>query len=203
MTALVQGLLAALAVPVLLSAPDAGSPDAAVSSAAPPDAGARPSDEFHPAAALAELRPLLGAWSCAGKSRSAPGAPELPTRSTWKFAETLDGFWMSVRFEQERSAANPHPVWASGVFGYDDEGDRFVGQLALNDGSFEQLGSPGWEGDRFNFHGQYRLGDDRLSFRRSFERGSGKQSGRLRVTLELQLVASGDWTIIADELCSR
>jgi len=169
---------------------DAGLVDAGLPQPAPP--------RQKPAPALGELRPLLGSWECKGKQRLAPGSAELPTRSTWTFAQELDGFWVSVALTQLQTPQNPHPVKALGHLGYDDEQDRFVAGLALNDGSSEQLGSPGWEGDQLILSGQYRQGDDRLNFRRIFERSGGG----LQISLELQLIAP-DWTKVSDESCAH
>ena len=151
-----------------------------------------------PAPALQELAPLLGTWRCRGTQRLTPASKLSPTAGGWVFARDLDGFWISVQQEQDRTDANPRPAKARGHLGYNADQQRFVLFLAGNDGLAEQQGSPGWDGPRLVFSGQLRDGDDLVNFRRAFElRGGG-----LQVALELELKEK-EWTQVAAETCQR
>lgn len=151
-----------------------------------------------PAPALRELSPLLGAWQCSGTQRLSPGEKPAPTAGLWWLTRELDGAWISVRQEQERTSENPHPAKANGHLGYSAEQQRFILWLATNDGLSEQEGSNGFEGRRLVFAGQHRDGGEPVSFRRTFElRGDA-----LKITLELELAAK-EWTQVAAESCSR
>ncbi len=151
-----------------------------------------------PVPALQELSALLGTWQCRGTQRLSPSAKPSPTAGLWSFAPDLDGFWISLQQEQERSDANPRPAKAKGHLGYSADQQRFVLALASNDGLSEQAGSPGWDGPRLVFSGQLRDGDDTVNFRRTFE----AHGDRLKVTLELELTDK-EWTQVSAESCSR
>ena len=152
-----------------------------------------------PAPALQELAPLLGAWHCSGTQRLTPSSKPSPIAGLWTFAHDLDGFWISVVQEQQRTDGNPHPLKARGNLGFNADQQRFVLGLASNDGLSEQEGSPGWDGPRLIFSGQLRDSDDVVSFRRTFDVNGG---GRLKITLELELVEK-QWTQVSAESCTR
>lgn len=158
-----------------------------------------------PPIALQDYKPLLGAFRCTGTQREGPGARATATAGTWSFAADLDGFWISARFTHERTGADPQPHKGAGHLGYDEEQARFVAAFVTNDGQAEQESSGGWDGPRLVFQGQLRDGDDRIPFRRTFERVEpirGATAHRLRVSYELQLT-DGAWTLVTEETCTR
>lgn len=159
---------------------------------------ARVDQPARPPLALQEFSALLGAWRCTGTLRAAPAGPALHTQGSWTFARDLDGFWIAAAFEHARTPENPAPAKGKGHFGYDEEQLRFIGVLALNDGTSEQSSSGGWDGPRLVFQGQLRDGDERVPFRRTFE----KRDRGLKLTLELQL-DEGKWLEVAEESCTR
>ena len=150
-----------------------------------------------PAPALQELSPLLGTWQCSGTQRLSPSEKPSPVAGLWAFARDLDGFWIAVQQDQERSDTNPHPARAKGTVGYSAAQQRFVLLLATNDGLSEQDSSAGWDGPKLVFYGQLRDGDDTVNFRRTFE----ARGGALKVKLELELTDK-EWTQVSEERCS-
>jgi hypothetical protein len=103
---------------------------------------------------LATLNALTGApFMCDGKVNVL--GREIASRARLSARWDVDGRWLSVRFEEEKSPATPRPHRTSEMWGH---AGRFIRTVADNGGGWAQLRSDGWVDDRLVWEGQGETG---------------------------------------------
>jgi hypothetical protein len=189
--------VAALAAAVLaagtaaFAGPPAPGKPAARAKPAPP-----PPKPPVPNAALAQLKPLAGAWTCTGRT-TGPG-PEHATTATMSFGWQLDGFWLEVRYEEPKSAANPVPFsWVS-HWGFDELQQSLAAVAVDNAGGSATQTATGWQGDKLVFEGPaHRFAVQFLARDTYVRRGEGQ----LLHTFEANV--NDSWVKLHEDSCSR
>jgi Protein of unknown function (DUF1579) len=164
----------------------------------PPSPPQGPPELPKPAALLSHLADFEGTWKCAGTRRAMPNLPPYPIQTTWKGKRDLNGFWVTIRLEEKKTAQNPMPVSGNYTLGFDPANAKL---LALwNDsagGRSEQLSS-GWEGDSLTWLGEYNLGGQKVQVRGVFHKKGPKEMAH---TGEANL--GGQWVVLVEETCKR
>jgi hypothetical protein len=152
-----------------------------------------------PPAELSQLAFLLGDWACMGKTFASPIGPEHATVAKVSSRRDLGGWWISFRYEELKSAANPAPYQAAGVLGYDPGEKVFLERCQDSMGGSCQQSSPGWAGDVLTFEGPGIVGGQKLRFRDTFTRKGGQayvHAGEFQGP-------DGQWIKTDEETCTR
>jgi len=182
--------------------PASSAPPAAPSSppASPLSGGYRPFSAPPkppvPDSALAQLKPLAGTWTCTGHT-FAPG-PEHPTTATMTLAWHLDGFWLEVRYEEAKAAANPVPLSSVSEWGFDLLQKTLISATVDNGSGVDAQTTAGWQGDKLVFEGSARRFGTQFLDRDTFVRHGDSQ---LVHTLEASV--NDSWIKLHEDTCNR
>jgi hypothetical protein len=180
--------------------PAASSSGKMAPAATPPAAGAPPAMPApKPAPELDQLKFLLGKWRCEGKQFASPVfGPEHSFKATAENKPDVDGFWNQFMYEEKKSKEH-HGFKVHGLWGWDQAGKQLVRAGASSDGSWDSATSPGMEGDKIVWTGEFSGPQGRLAFRHTFTKRSEKEWGHF---LELK-DPSGKWNPVEDVSCKR
>ena len=201
-------LIAAILLGAALAATAAGAgaePDAkgkpksktgAAKPAAPAKPPPAPPKPPVPDPALAQLKPLAGTWTCTGHT-FAPG-PEHPTTATMTLAWHLDGFWLEVRYEEAKAAANPVPLSSVSEWGFDLLQKTLISATVDNGSGVDAQTTAGWQGDKLVFEGSARRFGTQFLDRDTFVRHGDSQ---LVHTLEASV--NDSWIKLHEDTCNR
>lgn len=149
-----------------------------------------------PDPALAQLRSLAGTWTCAGRTFG-PG-PEHPTTATMTLAWHLDGFWLEVRYEEAKAAANPVPLSSVSEWGFDLLQKTLTSTTVDNVSGIDTQTTAGWQGDKLVFEGSARRFGTQFLDRDTFVRHGDSQ---LVHTLEASV--NDSWIKLHEDTCNR
>jgi hypothetical protein len=180
--------------------PAAGAP-AAASPAAPAAAGAAAAAPAGPPAAAPEMTQLnlfKGNIHCTGKQSASQFGPEHPTLSVVHGHIDLNGFWLTLRYNERKTRENPSPFHALYQIGYDPSAKQYLLVEADNFGGRGTAASSGWDGDRLVFTGDYIFPGGKLGTRDTFTRNNDKVTGHLA---EIQ-GSDGSFVTLDEESCA-
>ena len=149
-----------------------------------------------PNPALAQLKPLAGTWTCTGHTFG-PG-PEHPTTATMTLAWHLDGFWLEVRYEEAKAAANPVPLSSVSEWGFDLLQKTLTSTTVDNVSGVDTQTTAGWQGDKLVFEGSARRFGTQFLDRDTFVRHGDSQ---LVHTLEASV--NDSWIKLHEDTCNR
>jgi len=149
-----------------------------------------------PDPALAQLKSLAGTWTCAGRTFG-PG-PEHPTTATMTLAWHLDGFWLAVRYEEAKAAANPVPLSSVSEWGFDLLQKTLTSTTIDNVSGIDTQTTAGWQGDKLVFEGSARRFGTQFLDRDTFVRHGDSQ---LVHTLEASV--NDSWIKLHEDTCNR
>jgi hypothetical protein len=149
-----------------------------------------------PDPALAQLKPLAGTWTCTGHTFG-PG-PEHPTTATMTLAWHLDGFWLEVRYEEAKAAANPVPLSSVSEWGFDLLQKALTSATVDNASGVDTQTTAGWQGDKLVFEGSARRFGTQFLDRDTFVRHGDSQ---LVHTLEANV--NDSWIKLHEDTCNR
>jgi len=192
--------VAACLLGALLAAPAGG--------AKPPKAAApaKPADPAKPApappkppvpnAALAQLKPLAGSWTCAGHTLG-PG-PEHATSAAMVFTWQLDGFWLEVRYDETKNTANPVPFNYVSQWGFDELQQTLAATTVDNTSGIATQSSAGWQGDKLVFEGTAHRYTRQFEVRDTFVR-----RGENQLLHTLQANVNESWIKLHEDTCDR
>lgn len=182
------------------AAPDKGKSKKAKAAAAKPAAPVKPPPAPPkppaPNEALAQLKPLAGSWTCTGRTFG-PG-PEHPTTATMTIAWQLDGFWLEVRYEEAKAAANPVPLRSISEWGFDLLQKTLASTTVDNWSGIDTQATTGWQGDKLVFEGSARRFGAQFQDRDTFVRHGDSQ---LVHTLEANV--NDSWVKLHQDTCAR
>jgi hypothetical protein len=192
--------IAAILLGAVLAAAGASGAAAKPATAAKPAAPAKPPPAPPkppvPNPALAQLKPLAGAWTCIGRTFG-PG-PEHPTTATMTLAWQLDGFWLEVRYEEAKAAANPVPLRSISEWGFDLLQKTLTAATVDNLSGVDTQSTAGWQGDKLVFEGSARRFGTQFQDRDTFVRHGDSQ---LVHTLEANV--NDSWIKLHEDTCTR
>jgi hypothetical protein len=204
-TALAACLLGALLAAVTPGVAAAGAAGAKPKTAAP----AKPAPSAKPAkpppappkppvpnAALAQLKFLEGSWTCAGRTLG-PG-PEHATSAAMTFAWHLDGFWLEVRYDESKTAANPVPLSSLSEWGFDELQQTLAASTVDSSSGIVSQSSTGWQADKLVFDGTAHRFATQFQARDTFARHGDSQ---LLHTLEANV--NDSWIKLHEDTCDR
>lgn len=149
-----------------------------------------------PNAALAQLKPLAGSWTCTGRTFG-PG-PEHATSGALTFAWQLDGFWLEARSEEQKATANPVPVSSISYLGYDDLQQSLAATSVDNLGGTAAQTTAGWQGDKLVLEGPARRYSVQFQARDTFVR-----HGEAQLVHTLEADVNGSWVNLHEDTCQR
>jgi hypothetical protein len=156
----------------------------AFSQAAAPEGPPIPSPE------LGKLAFFAGDWSCTGKAEA--------TRAKVHISKEIGGFWYVGRYEEIKTAENPHPVVFEFFQGYNTADKTFVMDCFDSFGNHCHQASAGWQGDKLAYSGEATGSGPALPARDTFTR-TGDASLEHRGELQIE----GQWTVTDHEACKR
>ena len=166
----------------------------APAAAAAPAPAAMPMPTPNPA--LDQLKFFAGNWQCAGTGY-VEGKGH-PTSATVNSGWDLNGFFMSIRYEEKKTGVNPMPVTAVEQWGYSDELKKLVAGHVDSMGGYGTEATAGWEGDAMVW-----VGDDHMMGTRMPGRDTFVKHGDNQVTHLGELQQNGAWIKQDEETCYR
>jgi hypothetical protein len=176
----------------------AGAPPAGSSAAAGPSAAApmAPMEAPKPNPALDQIKYFAGTWSCTGMAWV--DGKEHNTTGKVTMAWDLDNFFMDLRYQERKTAANPHPITAVEHWGYSDELKRLIAGQVDSMGGYGTQSSAGWEGDSMVWTGDSHTMGMKVPTRDTFVR-----KGVDEVTHLGESQMNGSWVKQDQETCKR
>jgi hypothetical protein len=178
------------------AAPRGKAGAAAQPSPAPAKPAPEPPKRPVPNAALAQLKPLGGSWTCTGRTFG-PG-PEHATSATLTFTWQLEGFWLEVRYDEQQTAANPVPFRSISEWGFDDVQQSLAAAMVDDLSGFVTATTAGWQGDKLALEGTAHRYARQFQARDTFVRHGDDQ---LAHTLEANV--NDSWIKLHEDACSR
>jgi hypothetical protein len=159
----------------------------------------QPAAPTGPPAELSQLAFLTGTWHCSGKGFATPFGPERATEATVTSAPAVGGWWQELKYDEKKSSANPMPVHAAMIMGFDSEKKQFVGVCFDSFGQHCAQTSSGWSGDTMIFDGHSSMGDGTMGVRDTFTKTAANKLTHLG---EMQ-GPDGTWMKLDEEHCTK
>lgn len=147
---------------------------------------------------LKELKYFAGSWQCKGTGYAFMGTPEHKTSGTVEASWILDGYWLSLRYHESKTALNAHPVAVNISWGWDEDTKKFASGAIDNMGAYYIQYSPGWEGDKMTFDGEIHTGGPTMKVRDVFTKVSAT-----KVDHEAEVEMDGKWAKLDAETCTK
>jgi hypothetical protein len=147
-------------------------------------------------AQLDQLGAFIGDGTCTGNTMAMGKSPGHATTARFHGEKVLDGNWIFVRYDEDKTAANPKPYHVAQNLGFDPVKKQLVAASFDNSASSYSTGtSAGWKGDTITFDETM----DRVNFRDIFTRKGAKG---LTHTGKMQ-DKNGKWVKTDDETCQK
>ena len=176
-----------------------GAATGATTGAAPAVKLMPPHPALKPAPELDQLKFLRGRWRCDGKQFATPlFGPEHIFTAIGEGKPLVDGFWDQFTYE-ERRTKDHHGMKVQGQWGWDQGSKHLVRAAGTNAGDWDFGTSPGLEGDKIVWTGEFSGPMGRMSYRHVFIKKSDREWTH---ALELKDPA-GKFTPINDVSCKR
>lgn len=157
--------------------------------AAAQDNAAAPSDP---------LARFVGSGTCAGNVLAMGKNPGHANAGKFHGEKVLDGHWVVIHYDEDRTAANPKPFHVAQYFSYDAATKRFVTVSMYNSDSAYSTGtSAGWKGDSITF--DESTDGKPASFRDIFTTGAAGLSSHIG----MERGKDGKWFKTDEEDCKR
>jgi hypothetical protein len=172
---------------------------AAVSIALPARAADAPPAPPTPSPEMGQLTYLVGTWSCKGTVETTPFGPGHATQAAVHIRHELGGFWNIGRYEEKKTAGNPHPMSFEFIYGYDPAAKALTldGYDVVGNRSHQTASA--WQDGKLVFNGQNMGADGHaIPARDTFTKKSETVMEHLG---EMQI--EGNWVRIDGETCTR
>jgi len=147
---------------------------------------------------LKELNYFAGNWQCTGTAFAFMGAPEHKTSGAVEANWTLDNYWLTLRYHENKTAINAHPVEVRLYWGWDGEEKKFSSGAVDNMGSYYIQSSPGWDGNKMTFEGALHGGGPTMKVRDVFTKVSATKVEHMS-----EVEMKGKWTKLDEETCTK
>ncbi len=149
-------------------------------------------------AQLDQLGAFIGDGTCTGKFIGMGKTPGHATTARLHSEKVLDGNWILVRYDEDKTAANPKPYKIAQNFGYDPVKKQFVAAGFDNSGSSYSTGtSAGWKGDTITF--DETSATDGENYRDTFTRKGAKGLTHFGTSQD----KNGKWVKMDEETCQK
>lgn len=154
----------------------------------------RPQAGPHPA--LDQLKYFAGTWRCTGISNAQGKAHPTTARAT--AAWDRGGSVLSIRYQEQKSEANPTPLSAVEHLSYSQKLRKLVAEQSDSFGRRGSHTSAGWEGNKLVWAGEAHQAGMKTASRETFVRTGDDEFSHLG---EFQV--NGTWTRQVEETCRR
>jgi hypothetical protein len=149
-----------------------------------------------PNAALDQLKFFAGNWQCAGTGY-VEGKGH-PTSATVNMGWDLNGFFMTLRYEEKKTGVNPMPIAVVEHWGYSDELKKLIAGHVDSMGGYGTEVTAGWEGNTLVW-----VGDDHMMGMKMPGRDTFVKQGDNGVTHLGEMQQNGAWIKQDEETCYR
>ena len=125
-----------------------------------------------------QLDSFTGNGICTGNLLMAMGkTPAHATTGKYHGEKTLDGHWVVIHYDEDRTTANPKPYHVQQYFGYDTGMKRYIAVAFDNSETGYSTGtSSGWKGDTFTVDESQTMDGKAVHFRDVFTRSGSSMS---------------------------
>jgi hypothetical protein len=113
---------------------------------------------------------FVGSWHAVGRFHDTPFGAGKPIEMRIVGTSEDRGFWTVVRTEELATGANPDPLTARYLWGYDTTSGEFVAEWFDGNGGRATQRSEGWNGDSLVFLGTITMGGHTVPLRDTFTR---------------------------------
>ncbi len=137
-----------------------------------------------------------GDWQCAGTGYLEGRGHPISARvhAAWD----LNDFFLTLRYEEQRTEVNPMPVTAVEHWGYSDELKKLVAGQVDSMGGYGTQATAGWEGDRMAWLGDVHMMGMKMPSRDTFVRRGANELTHLGEVQE-----KGAWAKQDEQTCYR
>lgn len=147
---------------------------------------------------LKDLKYFEGTWQCTGTGFAFMGTPEHKTAATVEASWVLDGYWLSMRYHESKTATNAHPADVRIFWGWDEQTKKFSSGGVDNMGAYYIQSTPGWDGNKLTFDGDMHAGGTTMKVRDLFTKMSAT-----KVAHSAEVEMNGKWTKLDEETCTK
>jgi len=151
-----------------------------------------------PSPKLKELNYFVGNWQCKGTGFAFMGMPEHKTTAAVESTWTLNGYWLTIYYHEDKTATNAHPVAVRIYWGWDEQLKKFASGGVDNMGSYSLQYTPGWEGNKLVLSGETHGGGGTAKVRDVFTKVSPT---KLEHMSEIEM--NGKWIKLDEETCTK
>ena len=147
---------------------------------------------------MAQLDYFVGTWKCVGTDVASAGGPEYRIERVITAAKDLDGFWLTMHWEEQRTVENPQPWNVEALLTYDANAHAFHYSFRDNYGMWSTGTTPGWEGNRLVIVGDYTVDGQTLPYRDVYTR-----LGERSYEFVTDTMRNGQWSMDAAAQCRK
>jgi Protein of unknown function (DUF1579) len=144
-----------------------------------------------------ELGKFVGVGTCTGNVLAMGKSSGHATTGKYHGEKTLDGHWIVIHYDEDKTDVNPTPYHVQQYFSYDPEKKMFVAVAFDNMGpGYSPATSAGWKGDTFTLEYTASVDGKTVSMRDVFTHNAAENShtGMMRDK-------SGEWVKTDKETC--
>jgi len=124
-----------------------------------------------------ELDKLIGDGTCTGNMRGMGKSPGHATTGKYHAEKTLDGQWIVLHYDEDKTDANPSPFHVQQYFSYDPDKKMYVAVAFDNmDPVYSPATSSGWKGDTITFEYTASIEGKTVSLRDVFTHNATENS---------------------------
>lgn len=144
-----------------------------------------------------ELGTFVGDGTCIGNLMAMGKSPGHATTGKYHGEKTLDGHWVVIRYDEDKSDVNPKPFHVQQYLNYDPEKKIFVAVAFDNMSTgFSPATSSGWKGDTLTFEYTESYEGKMVSLRDVFTRSAAQ-----KIHTGMMRNQKGDWVKTDEETC--
>jgi hypothetical protein len=162
-------------------------------------AGETPPGPPTPAPEMAQLKIFDGGARCTGKQGASQFGPEHPTRAVARGRIVLNGFFLTLSYDERKTKQNPYPLHIIYTIGYDASAKQYIATGADNLGGRISETASGWDGDKLTFTGELTAAGQKIPLRDTFTKIGDKEIDHVG---ELH-GADGKWIELNQQTCPR
>ena len=162
--------------------------------------GQASAQEASASSASAQLDSFVGHGTCTGNMMAMGKTPGYATTGKSSREKILDGHWVVIHYDEDRTTANPKPFSVVQYIGYDAAKKRFVTVLFESFGADYSTGtSSGWKGDTITFDEAVPMDGKSFAFRDIFTKGESGMSSHTGMMRDKH----GKWVKTDQETCHK
>lgn len=125
-----------------------------------------------PSPRLAELDFFRGTWDAEGTFHATPFSAFKPIRMTIEVVSAHRGFWLQFTTAELADDANPNPLSATYIWGYDPAAGHYLARWFDSNGGRATQTSIGWHNETLVFEGEMTNAGFTFQLRDTFTRNA-------------------------------